>query len=87
MRGVLLAALATLLTVVGHLAGGGSVTAAPDSASASTAPFSITQTCSRAGSSERTEATVASCAAVSTTTARAPESDRIQRTCSAEEVS
>lgn len=64
-----------------------SVTPAPPLRRASTAPFSICQTCARAGSEWRTVSTASACASLSTITATAPESPRIHCTCSAELVS
>jgi hypothetical protein len=48
---------------------------------------SIRQVISRLGSWARTEPIVASCAAVSANTARAPESPMIHSTCSGDDVS
>ena len=64
-----------------------SVTSAPARTSSSRAPASICQTSRRPGTRSRTALTALAWAGVSTTMATAPESSRIQATCSADEVS
>lgn len=64
-----------------------SETPAPFAVSSATAPSSIRHTSRRPGSRSRTEATDSAWAALSTTTATAPESPSIHWTCSAELVS
>jgi hypothetical protein len=64
-----------------------SLTPAPAAVSAAMAPPSICQMYLRPASWSRTSPSTASCAGVSRTMPTAPESWRIQLTCSAEEVS